>query len=136
MTVVVCLDERGGMVFNRRRQSRDRVLIDDLVKMSEGKVLYIAEYSKPLFEAHAGSFTVAEDMLQIAERNDFCFLELGELAPVAERIERLVIYHWNRHYPSDTYLDVTPESLGMRLCESTEFKGSSHEKISKEIYVK
>ena len=31
MTLIVCLDDNLGMMFNRRRQSRDRVLIAELM---------------------------------------------------------------------------------------------------------
>lgn len=31
MTVILTLDDRGGMSFNGRRQSRDRLLIADLL---------------------------------------------------------------------------------------------------------
>ena len=37
MKLIVCLDELGGMMFNRRRQSRDRV-----VKKGEKAGLYTA----------------------------------------------------------------------------------------------
>ena len=31
MKIIVCLDDYGGMLFNSRRQSRDRMLIDDIM---------------------------------------------------------------------------------------------------------
>ena len=31
MDVFVCLDDRGGMFFNHRRQSRDRQVIQDML---------------------------------------------------------------------------------------------------------
>ena len=42
ITVALCIDERGGMIFNKRRVSRDRVLIAELVGSVEGKI-YISE---------------------------------------------------------------------------------------------
>ena len=50
MRVIVCLEDKGGMMFNRRRQSRDRVLNADVVKMCQGSRLLIAPYSMLLFE--------------------------------------------------------------------------------------
>ena len=50
MKLIVCLDERKGMMFNNRRQSRDRVLIDNMIKMVGDDKLYIAPYSESLFE--------------------------------------------------------------------------------------
>ena len=47
MYIAICIDDNNGMMFNRRRQSRDRVLLDDLIKLANGK-LYICEYSEKL----------------------------------------------------------------------------------------
>ena len=30
MTLYVCLDDKNGMLFNNRRQSRDRVVLEDI----------------------------------------------------------------------------------------------------------
>jgi len=38
MIAVVCVDDRGGMLFNRRRQSQDRVLRGDLLALAAGAV--------------------------------------------------------------------------------------------------
>ena len=46
MRVIVCLDDKGGMTFNNRRQSRDRVLIADVVKMADGSKIFISQYSR------------------------------------------------------------------------------------------
>ena len=32
MRVIVCLDDRNGMLFNRRRQSRDRRVVEDILR--------------------------------------------------------------------------------------------------------
>ena len=36
MKVIVCVDDNNGMMFNNRRQSRDRILIEDVVKSVVG----------------------------------------------------------------------------------------------------
>jgi hypothetical protein len=54
------------------------------------------------------------------------------LLPVADRIEELVIYHWNRKYPADFKLDLPYKKWKKQSKE--EFAGFSHEKITKEIY--
>ena len=58
MKIIVCLDDNGGMAFNRRRQSRDRVLIEDIAKTVGNARLYIDKYSAPLFESSALKPTV------------------------------------------------------------------------------
>ena len=49
MTVIVCLDNANGMMFNHRRQSRDANVIKDILKTINGASLLIAPYSASLF---------------------------------------------------------------------------------------
>ncbi len=136
MRAVVCVDDKGGMMFGTRRQSRDRVLIADVIEMTNGEKLYIAPYSKLLFEETDACVTVDEDMLDIAGKNDCCFVENKALLPYIDKLDELVIYRWNRHYPATLYLDIDPAEHGYKLVSTYEFAGSSHEKITKEIYRK
>jgi hypothetical protein len=46
----------------------------------------------------------------------------------------MIIYKWNRVYPSDLSLDVYPDKIGLKLHESFDFKGQAHEKITREIW--
>ena len=32
MTIIVCLDDKNGLSFNNRRQSRDKILIEDIIQ--------------------------------------------------------------------------------------------------------
>ncbi len=134
MRLILCLDEKKGMMFNRRRQSRDRVLLEDLKAMTAGKSLYVLPYSVALLRDAGISCQEVKDPVAAAGKEDFCFLE-GPLAKEAEdRVEELILYHWNRHYPSDLWFTMSLE--GFTLAESTEFVGSSHEKITKEVWKK
>ena len=123
------------MTFGGRRQSRDRVLVADLCRdISEGERLLASEYSKILFEGVEVCPLLCEDFLDRAGERDICFVENRALLPYIDRIDGLVIYRWNRHYPSDMTFDIDPDAEGFRLVEKYEFVGSSHEKITKEIY--
>lgn len=134
MRVAVCIDDFGGMMFNRRRQSRDRELTADLVREAgEGK-LRISPFSTELFPADA--VTVSADLLVEATEDELCFLEDRALSPHLDRVKELILYRWNRRYPRDLLLDVDPLEAGLRLVEQTEFQGYSHEKITKERYVR
>ena len=74
----------------------------------------------------------AEEPWTQAGAEDLCFLELQDPAPALARADRLVVYRWNRHYPSDRKLLLPPE--GWTLTSRTEFPGHSHDVITKEIY--
>ena len=134
MKIIVCIDNDGGMLFNNRRQSRDRVLIDDVIRMTEGKRLYIDAYSELLFADFGGRYTIDSDMLDNACEADYCFVENKTLSEHLDRIDEITVYRWNRLYPSDVKLDIELESNGFRACETAEFAGYSHEKITKEIF--
>ena len=136
MRVIVCLDDNGGMLFNCRRQSRDRVVVDDILSVVGEKRLYIAPFSEKLFAERSDKVTVSEDMLFEAEADQYCFVEKDSLSECSGRIEEMVIYRWNRVYPADLFLDVTPERIGLSLFSTEELTGYSHEKITKEIFKK
>ena len=133
MKLIVCLDERKGMMFNNRRQSRDRVLIDNMIDMIGDDKLYIAPYSESLFENKEIKLKVKKNPIKAADEN-WCFIENLPVAEYKDEIETVVIYHWNRHYPGDFFFDLELDSYTLESSE--ELVGSSHEKITKEIWNK
>ena len=134
MRIIVCLDERRGMMFNKRRQSRDSLVTADIVSSLEGEKLFISPYSEKLFEGFDLKLKVKDNPIKSAKMDSICFIEDVSPNEYAKEIDSVVIYHWNRHYPCDFYFDFNME--GFKLVSSTEFAGSSHEKITKEIWIK
>ena len=134
MTVIICLDDRGGMKFNGRRQSSDARVVKDIERVVEDGVLYISDYSEELFEDSEASVIVLPNPLEAEGSDSFAFVEGGSLKAYAEKIERLIIYKWNRHYPSDERCDLDPARAGLRPISRREFKGEAHEKITREDY--
>ncbi len=133
MKVFVCIDDAGGMLFGGKRQSRDRLLIEDVRRTAEGGRLIVPPFSESLFKKEGG-YLLADDPFVMAEVGDYCFVEHLPLSPVKDKIDTLYIYKWNRRYPASTYLDVDPTACGMHLVSTEELVGSSHEKITKETY--
>lgn len=134
MIVLTCLDDRDGMMFNRRRQSQDRLLREDILHMTEGSRLWMNAYSAKQFaDTACSSITVAEDFLQHAAAGDYCFVEDQSILPVRECIEKLILYKWNRSYPGNTFFDFPYREW--ELVETKDFVGSSHDKITKEVYI-
>ena len=134
MTVIVCVDNRNGMMFNHRRQSRDRAVLDDIGKTLGSARLWIAPCSAALFKEMPQA-APHDDFLRYAPETDFCFVEDRDPAACADRIDRLILYHWNRDYPADVFFDPAPFAA-FREAERTEFPGTSHEKITKEVLVR
>lgn len=129
MTLVVCLDDNLGMMFNHRRQSRDRILIADLLAHVGDRRLVVSPYSAPLFPADAPNVTVAEDPCTAAGEEDFAFVED---TPISGNPSGMILYRWNRIYPADRHFK--GDMTGFLLSETIEFVGSSHEKITKEVW--
>ena len=50
MNLIICIDTNNGMMFNNRRQSRDRVLIEHILDLIGNKKLWITNFSRELFE--------------------------------------------------------------------------------------
>lgn len=135
MTVIVCVCDGGGMLFSKRRVSRDKEVVSDVVSISDG-VLFATEYSAKLFAESDASVIVADNPLLAAGEGDFAFVEEHGISDFAGKISTLVIYRWNRKYPFDFSLDASPEKMGMTLLESWDFAGNAHEKITREIWKK
>ena len=133
MKIIVCLDDYGGMLFNYRRQSRDRVLIADVMQDMAEERIYILKYSELLFSDYEGRYTVVEDFSDLGDEA-VCFVENVDVKPFIEKISAVTVYNWNRVYPRDFVFDINLENEGFSLMSSREFEGYSHENIRKEVY--
>ena len=134
MKVIVCIDERRGMIFNNRRQSKDRVLLENLKNIvGENRLLCSSFSDKMLAEANLPHITT-DSFLEDAKSQDFCFVENISIKSFIDKIDTLIVYNWNRLYPSDLRFEIIPELLGFKKTGCVEFKGSSHEKITRETF--
>ena len=62
MTLILCVDDRGGLSFNGRRQSQDRRVREDLLTMAAGGALWMDDYSRRQFtEPEAAAIRVDWD---------------------------------------------------------------------------
>ena len=130
MRLIVCIDDRGGMAFNYRRQSRDRVVPEKIEELTKGGVLRTSPYSAKLFPLSV--IESSEDYLSQAVEDDFCFAELENVAPYEHQIKEITVFRWNRLYPADLYFQI--DLTQWKLVHSEDFPGNSHEKITMEVY--
>ena len=134
MRLIVCVEDGGGMSFFGRRLSTDRVLLQRILALTEEQPIWMNAYSAGQFAQPADKIRVAEDCLERVGADEWCFAETQDLTPFAGRVNMLVLYRWNRRYPSDRKL---PQKLLCRFGEpssSREFAGFSHERITEEVY--
>lgn len=131
MKIIACVSKDMGIAFNNRRQSRDAVLCEDVLKLSDGSTLRMHPKSEILFP-EAKNLAVSEDYLAEAEKDDYCFYEgYGDIC--WDNVDSVILYHWNRAYPSDTFFKLPK---GFTLTEQTKFSGKSHPEITREVWQK
>ena len=126
MNVAVCVDERGGMMFNRRRQSRDSAVTARVLEIARerGGTLYVSAYSSALFD---GAVPTGGDGV--------FFVEDIDISGCIDKIDTLFVFNWNRLYPADRSIPFDPHKT-MTLLSARVFAGTSHESVVEEVYVK
>lgn len=135
MTVIVCFDTGRGMTFFGKRQSADRAVIKRILSVSGGMTIYTEPYAAPLFR-DCGAEILPTDEFSSLPHDAVCFIENVDPASLADRIDRFVIYRWNRKYPRDRAVGFFPYEEGFTLQSISDFAGSSHDRITEEIWVK
>ena len=108
MILTACIDDRGGMLFHRRRQSQDRLLRQDLLMEASGRPLWLNAYSLKQFSSPPENLRCAEDFPGRAGSGELCFFEDTDPAPWLDKAESILLYHWNRRYPADLYFPLLP----------------------------
>lgn len=134
MIVIICVDNNGGMLFHHRRQSRDRLLTEDLMNLFPNETIHIDKFSESLFLEFSDRISVDDSLLKNADANEICFVENIDILPYENKISKLVVYHWNRDYPSDFRCSLDFSKYA--LTTSVDFEGSSHQRITREEYIK
>ena len=133
MTLIVCFDAGRGVTFFGKRQSADAEVKRRIVKIASGKPIYMTEYSASLFRDTGAHVRVTSDLAS-APSGSIVFAECADISRIGKNIDRLVIYRWNRKYPRDGVADFYPFDGGMSLRSIVDFAGSSHERVTEEIW--
>jgi len=135
MKLILCLDDHNGMFFCGRRQSSDRLVTAHILQTCEGQNLWMNSYSKKLFK-DAKNTLVSEQFLQLAGEDDFVFAENADVVQLLPQVRMLIIYRWNRVYPSDVKIHGQFPPIGWVCLNKVAFAGYSHEKITQEVYIR
>ena len=135
MILIVCVDEKNGMMFNNRRQSKDRILSEHILKIVDNKKIWMNSYSKSAFEGQESlNIAVDDNFIEKINKDEYCFVENIDVNTMINKVDKIIVYNWNRHYPADRYFNINIEEWVVD--SENEFQGSSHEKISEKIYVR
>ena len=137
LILYMVVDDKLGMMFNNRRQSKDSVLRKHIIEESSGGKLWMNTYTKNQFEMPlADSIIVDDKFLDKAQENDYCFVENVPVSEYEGKIKKIILFRWNKTYPADKYMDIVLDAEQWKQTSVSEFQGSSHEKITKEIWEK
>ena len=139
MVVYITIDDYNGLMFNKRRQSQDRIMRQDMLEYCGDAPLWIREYSKKLFVSPEdgtlpSNVNVDDNFLKKVAPTDHVFVEGDTLADWIDQIDTLVIYKWNRKYPNDLCFDFAVMGDAFKRHSVTKFEGSSHDKITREVW--
>lgn len=131
MKIAVCIEKSGGMLFNNRRVSKDSVLQQRLIDLAGERKLYLNEYSAKQFES-IERLHICDNFLSISSDEDICFIENVDIP--MDVVSQVYLFQWNRDYPADVYFSYNLKDLGFKKISCEDFVGSSHKKITLEIY--
>lgn len=134
MNIIVCLDDEGGMLFNGRRQSKDKVLRVQARLLAQGHPLWMNGYTARQFAEDGYEVAQDEAFLENAPQDVWCFVEDVDIRPFVDQIRKVAVYRWNRLYPSDVKFPLALFEGNWELLSTREFEGSSHERITEEVY--
>lgn len=139
LKLICCIDNHGGMMFNHRRQSQDREVRRDILSYVGSGVLWMNAYSfKQFCSEHSDTqyyqIHVAENFISKAGPDDYCFVENAIYLINELDLSEIVLYHWNRDYPSDVSFDLN--LCNWHIIHSKDFCGFSHEKITRKVFKK
>ena len=133
MKLIVCMDDRCGVLFNNRRVSSDREVVKHILEAIGREKLYCSQYSSELFPEDRVCVVDSPADLQ---SDAHCFWEGQDLTAIADQVRELVVYKWNRRYPYDCAFPVELFENKLACIAKEEFAGSSHDRITCEVYRK
>ena len=126
MIAITCVTKDNGISFNNRRPSWDRKVMADILRSFTGASIGIPYQAKHLFTS-CGTFKYSP---KYKEKYDICYTDQDTLKD--DKPAGLVLYRWNRDYPTDKKLELDLNNY--RLIAIEDIQGYSHDIICKEVY--
>ena len=133
MKVVLCTDERGGLLFAGRRQSADQVVLEKMADEANEKhsTLWVSAYSKELFTKIDAPIQVLSEKSAF-EKDDIVFIEEIDPQPFIDQAHTVLLYNWGKTYPATTFLKADLQAF--QQVKEEEFVGDPHEEMFVQLW--
>ena len=94
MTVIFCLDDNRGMLFNNRRLSRDAMVFEDIKTYLKGALL-INEFSEKLVASSGINYELFKNFVTKPDFETIYYIENVSVKEHLDKIDRIIVYWWN-----------------------------------------
>ena len=137
MIIIAAVDNNFGSLFYGKRTTKDREVQKRILTLRDNELLYMNQYTAEQFKDMdlLSNIVIMDTFLQEAKKGEYCFVEDMQLKPYIHNIEKIILFKWNRCYPSTFKLDFIPEKNGWTCTKTEDFKGYSHDKITMEYWI-
>lgn len=144
MRLIAVVDNGNGMMFAGRRLSKDSALRKRILARTSPRKLWFSHYTfaqfmeEEIFDPDILlRLNVDDDYMSLAGEEDYVWNETIPCAQYEDQISAVILYRWNRDYPSDVTFDLDMgDASKWKLIRSSEFAGFSHERITEEVYAR
>ena len=128
------LDDKNAVTFAGKRQSKDIKVAQKMCEFMSGTPLAIKAKSANFFEGVDIPLVTVDNFVDCREDTPTAFCEEIPSQEVLDNALVLIVFRWNRNYPSLTNERLNLDGYSKTFVE--EFAGNSHEKITVEVYNK
>mgnify|MGYP006878346965 FL=1 len=90
MIAIVTIDDNNGMMFNKRRQSKDIRLIERILDIAGTNRIWVSEYSSQLFDTSKDNIIVDNSYTE-AQAQDYCFVENAKQLCVRDNWHHIIV---------------------------------------------
>lgn len=134
MVIVACIDKLGNITADANRQINDILFIKRLWETTNEALLFINDCSRKKFFYYPMMY-IDDNFLDQAEAEDYCFVENTDITPYVDRIDKIILYKWNKTFSSELKFDVSILK-DYKIVSKESFLGSFHLRITEVIYEK
>ena len=145
MTIIACIDLRFGLSMNGHRQTRDGIVIRNIVRetenpdigltVTESTARYIMSYFNPVKTNIP--LNIVSEITPKQPEDATVFIETAPIKLIHKLIshaDRIILYIWDKTYTHTDYFPDMQRNDAWSLSHIDYFTGDSHEEITKQVY--